>query len=105
MDYKELIKQLKEWNEQYVSEMCADDKFSCYDLCDGKDCIVCRAATAIETLLAERDAAVEEMHGRCIKCNHFSVGFLDYPCTDCRYEGGANDHWKWSGPQKENKED
>lgn len=61
MDYKELVEQLKEWNELLISEMCSDDKFPCYDLCDGKDCIVCRAATAIETLLAERDAAIKKL--------------------------------------------
>ena len=52
---------------------------------------------AIETLLAERDAAVEEMHGSCFKCKHFHIGILDFPCTDCRYEGRENDHWEWRG--------
>lgn len=56
-DYKGLIKQLKYWNEQYISEMCGDGELSCIDLCDGGDCIVQKAIDAIETLLAERDAA------------------------------------------------
>lgn len=99
MDYKELIERLKYYGTTYAIGDNLGREIN------GSDDLMLTAATAIETLLAERDVAVEEMHGRCIKCNHFSVGFLDYPCTDCRYEGGANDHWKWRGPQKENKED
>lgn len=84
MDYKELIYRLR------YKMVCSDD--------------IAEAATAIETLLAEREAVVAEMHGRCIKCKHFSVGILDYPCTDCRYEGGANDHWQWRGPTPPDRE-
>lgn len=80
MDYKELIKKLRE-----------------KDGCRG-ECL--QAATAIETLLAERDAAVKELHGRCSKCKHFSSGLLEFPCTDCRFERGTSDHWEWRGPQK-----
>lgn len=80
MDYKELIKKLREK--------------------DGCRCECLQAATAIEPLLAERDAAVKELHGRCSKCKHFSSGLLEFPCTDCRFERGTSDHWEWRGPQK-----
>lgn len=52
----------------------------------------------IETLLAEREAAVEEMHGRCSKCKHFFSGILRSPCKYCCREGGAVDYWEWRGP-------
>lgn len=83
MDYEKLIKRLRKYADF------------------GAKLVVCEdAATAIETLLAERDAAVKELHGRCSKCKHFSSGILEFPCTDCRFERGTSDHWEWRGPQK-----
>lgn len=63
MDYKELVELLKEWDEHCVSELCGKDVMNCDDLCinRGKECIVYQAISAIETLLAERDAALEDM--------------------------------------------
>ena len=87
LDCKELIEQLKEWN-------------------DGKDCIVCRATTAIETLLAERDAAVEDLHGVCRACVYSRCFDGEQPCSECTYGTGIMwdaDNWKWRGPQKEDK--
>lgn len=58
MDYKELVNHLKEWNENLISEMCADDALTCDDLCGCTgDCIVVQAATAITDLLARAEAA------------------------------------------------
>ena len=57
MDYKELIKKLREK--------------------DGCRCECLQAATAIETLLAERDAAVKELHGRAANVNTFLPVFLN----------------------------
>lgn len=87
MDYKEMIEQLRKHHQSWAAYRDLELAHALED-----------AITAIETLLAEREAAVEEMHGRCSKCKHFSVGILDYPCADCRYECGANDHWQWRGP-------
>lgn len=53
MDIEKLIEQLNDWNENLISELCADDKLTCDDLCDGKDCIVVRAATFLYALQAE----------------------------------------------------
>lgn len=58
MDYKELVERLNEWNENLISELCADDVLTCDDLCGCTgDCIVVQAATAITDLLARADAA------------------------------------------------
>lgn len=91
MDYKEQIEELRFLSSHVPEQMCD---------ADGKDPLE-KAADAIETLLAERDAAVDGMRGRCSKCKHFSVGVLHFPCTDCCFEVGTNDHWQWRGPQKE----
>lgn len=81
MDYKDLIRRL--------------------DDCGGFDGdLLDDAAEAIETLLAERDAALDEFHGLCSRCKHFHPGPLEFPCSDCRFEGGESDHWKWRGPTK-----
>ena len=83
MDYKETIEAMRSTDVKVV-------------LCHSLD-----AADAIETLLAERDAAVEELsrrphHSTCKHgehCDYISAitGFLD--CYSC-------DEWEWRGPQK-----
>lgn len=91
MDYKELIDELRSLSLHVPEQMFGED---------GKDPLE-RAADAIETLLAERDYAVEELRGRCSQCKHFSSGPLVSICADCRFECGTIDHWKWRGPHKE----
>lgn len=61
MDYKELVERLNEWNENLISELCADDVLTCDDLCGCTvDCIVVQAATAITDLLARAEAAEQK---------------------------------------------
>lgn len=58
MDYKELVEHLSEWNENLISELCADDILTCDDLCGCTgDCIVVQAITAITDLLARAESA------------------------------------------------
>lgn len=60
MNYNELIERLEEWNEVCISEMCADDKITCDDLCGSVgDCIVVQAVKAIKELTEE---LTEERH-------------------------------------------
>lgn len=83
MDYKELIERLNSYSAEHQ--------------CHGG--ITAEATDAIETLLAERDAAVEELeqrphHSTCKygeTCDYISVitGFPD--CHGC-------DGWEWRGP-------
>lgn len=61
MEIEKLIEQLNDWNENLISELCADDKLTCDDLCDGKDCIVVRAATSLSTLQAENEKLRNEV--------------------------------------------
>lgn len=68
MDYKELVERLNEWNENLISELCADDVLTCDDLCGCTgDCIVVQAATAITDLLARAEAA-EDRAEKAEKC-------------------------------------
>ena len=96
MDYKEPIEQLKN-----IRFLYADDGLKCASIC--KD-----AATAIETLLAERDAAIEFLKStknRCGSCAYNYHSVYDYPCKHCKETGGMSDYWKWRGPQKEGSQD
>lgn len=91
VDYKELIKNLR---EEAVHQRVV---FGTH----GVSCQLEGAADAIETLLAERDAAVEELsrrphHSTCKygeNCDYISAitGFPD--CYSC-------DEWEWHGPKK-----
>lgn len=63
MDIEKLIEQLNDWNENLISELCAGDKLTCDDLCDGKDCIVVRAATFLSTLQSENEKLRAEAEG------------------------------------------
>lgn len=62
------------------------------------------AASTIESLLAERDAAVEKMVGDCDECVNADTPAQEYPCYFCRFsvygKNGDNYYWKWRGPQK-----
>lgn len=85
MDYKELIEQLKH---------CKSYKPK-YEL----QRTMLEAATAIETLLAERDAAVEDLKGRCGVCKHRRVCLFDEQHRiGCAVSNRG--HWEWRGPQK-----
>ena len=100
MDYKELIEELR---------MVASWDGVC---CDCNHCI--DAATAIETLLAERDAAVEDLRGMCWCCVHGKPWDEAGPLskmTGCEKlskigvlaRGGGKCkclYWEWRGPQK-----
>ena len=75
MDYDKLIEQLNAWNEQHLSVVCGGKHFACDYLCENEDCIVVRAATAIETICAdlarvtaERDALIKRTAGDCWSC-------------------------------------
>ena len=56
---------------------------------------------------AERDAAVEQLHGICSACKNYSPYHNTGKCRFCVYEPArekdveANDNWQWSGPKKE----
>lgn len=67
MDYKELIEELRFLSGFVPEQMCDDD---------GKDAFE-KAAAAIETLLAERDADI--ILARCIE-NQFG----DCHCSNCK---------------------
>lgn len=72
MEIEKLIEQLNDWNENLISELCADDKLTCDDLCDGKDCIVVRAATSLSTLQAENEklrASVDNWKNKYVETN------------------------------------
>lgn len=63
MDYKELVKNLKEWHRT-ICKMCGDDILTCDDLCGCTgDCIVVQAITAITDLLTENQALRNAANG------------------------------------------
>ena len=114
MDYKELVERLNEWNENLISELCADDVLTCDDLCGCTvDCIVVQAATAITDLLAraaaaearaekaerERDAAVSDLE-TIMAYNSDTCQFCKN--GQCYVRGGTKSCLpKWRGQKEE----
>lgn len=104
MDYKELIRRLVECDQW--DEAIRNDELS-LALED--------AADAIEALLAERDAALDDLRGMCWCCAHGKPWEKAGPLsklTGCEHLaeagalacGGRNrkcPHWQWRGPQEE----
>lgn len=99
MDYKELIDELR----MVSSWKCSD----CYDC---NQCV--KAATAIETLLAECDAAITMLHGECHACKHNAGWHNIGKCATCKHENAATfmlegsavhteDNWEWCGHKSE----
>ena len=56
---------------------------------------------------AERDAAVEELRGKCSVCLHYTPYHNDGPCASCKFEIAcfvpekATDKWEWRGMRKD----
>lgn len=89
MDYKELVKNLR---EEAVHQRVV---FGTH----GVSCQLEGAADAIETLLAERDALLTVSHGKCELCANFEKCQSDAKArVDCLANYCRN--WQWRGPQK-----
>lgn len=58
----------------------------------------------IARMTAERDAAVEQLHGQCDYCKHMGH-WLEGPCKGCVWfaakEFIEGDYWEWIGSGKE----
>lgn len=84
MDYKELIETLRKK--------------------DGCNCECLRAADAIEILLAERDAAVNDLAlcASCATCQ-YKGGAIKQPCFMCGtiMPSKGKTRWEWRGTKKE----
>lgn len=85
MDYKRIIDEIRDSNADNVPS-------------------VEMWATAIETLLAERDAmivernaAVNEMRGLCKHCKHSPPSYRKTVCYDCCED---YHNWQWRGPKE-----
>ena len=61
----------------------------------------------LEQVKAERDAAIEDLHGKCSACANYTPYHNDGPCATCKFEidcfvpEKATDKWQWRGPVKE----
>lgn len=68
--------------------------------------VVRRLREELARVTAERDAAVEQLHGYCFACKHYTPYHNDGPCATCKHERAcfkpwdAVDRWQWRGPQK-----
>ena len=128
LEIEKLIERLEAWNEQHLSVVCGNGHFACDYLCENEDCIVVRAATALEQLQAEndrlrreRDAAVKDISDLIDEVEEIRRGYgiddsdADKALADmcgnycenegdgCYIEGEKYDceNFKWRGPQKE----
>lgn len=110
MDYEKLIEQLKG-----ISNGLAEDEFpKCANA-------VRQASTALsmtqaeneklrdelEQVKRERDITIEQLHGHCPACIHYTPNHNEGPCQFCCFEIARgtnveiNDNWKWRGPKEE----
>lgn len=98
-DYKELVFNLmflaKYCHSEY-NDLCVDDELK-------------KAADAIEQLVKERDAAVDEIEHDCFHCKrsvlyrHLGTYYND--CELCRTgHCKGRDKWEWRGVQEDNDE-
>lgn len=86
MDCKELIERLRKKNQSWAAY---------HD--QGLSHVLEDAADAIETLLAERDAAVEDLAKICEENPDVCQYCKHMPCTG---KHGRCIGWEWRGPQK-----
>lgn len=89
MDYEKLIEQLRDENN-----------------CDVLDCVldyVKDTADAIEALLAEREAMMEDLRceASCTVCKHSHRDEAEPPCCYCiATPRGTRNCWEWRGPKE-----
>lgn len=106
MDYKELIEELKGFT-YWLGQSGPESHDIHPSVCD-------KAVVAIETLLEERDAALEDLRGICWCCKHGKQWEQSGPLsklTACEHLkecgvlacGGRSSkcpHWQWRGPKE-----
>lgn len=110
MDIEMLIEQLRWW-----ADHCDRTNYGCH-----ARTFLLDAATALSTLQAEneklraeleqvkreRDVAIEQLHGHCPACAHYTPNHNEGLCRFCCFEVARNtnveinDNWEWRG-QKE----
>lgn len=72
-----------------------------------RDILLKEQEDVLEQIKAERDAALEHLHGICFACVNYSPYHNTGKCAFCVYEPArekdveANDNWQWRGPKKE----
>lgn len=95
MDYKELIEELRFLSGHVPEEMCDDD---------GKDALK-KAATAIDTLLVEREAAMKYIPKTCYTCKNWELGGCNAPLSrgDCTFD--LRKAWEWRVPTVKQEEE
>ena len=60
----------------------------------------------LEQVKRERDVAIEQLHGHCPTCAHYTPNHNEGPCQFCCFEIARgtnveiNDNWKWRGPKE-----
>ena len=61
----------------------------------------------LEQVKRERDVAIEQLHGHCPACAHYTPNHNEGLCRFCCFEIAQdtnveiNDNWKWRGPKEE----
>ena len=61
----------------------------------------------LEQVKQERDVAIEQLHGHCPACAHYTPNHNEELCRFCCFEIAQdtnveiNDNWKWRGPKEE----
>lgn len=91
MDYKKLVEDLR---REAVNQQIVIWKVGPWSELE-------KAANAIETLLAERDAAVKDIAKNCVLCSHFRNPNDSGICFDCWHVHGTSENWEWRGQQTE----
>jgi hypothetical protein len=60
----------------------------------------------LEQVKRERDVAIEQLHGHCPACAHYTPNHNEGLCRFCCFEIAQdtnveiNDNWKWRGPKE-----
>lgn len=90
MDYKELIEELKGFT-YWLGQSGPESHDIHPSVCD-------KAVAAIETILAERDAAVDDLTKICEDNPDVCQYCKHMPCVE---PYGRCIGWEWRGPQKE----
>ena len=92
-----VVRQLREENEWLNRKIAnlAENVKTAYEQRD-------KIKKEMDRMTAERDAAVQQLHGYCFACKHYTAYHNNGPCATCKHKKAglkpwdAADRWEWS---------
>lgn len=108
LDAAHALPTLQAENERLRSELKQKSKLIAQQAAEleRRDKLLKEQEAELEQAKRERDVAIEQLHGHCPACAHYTPNHNEGLCRFCCFEVARNtnveinDNWKWRGPKE-----